>query len=82
MLTQEYRTNEEVMQELGQKAANWFPRIVPEVLSVSIFIGGAILLFRLYAFRSATDGVAAKTFTAARSLKCPTFFQPGGGRVC
>lgn len=45
---QEYKTNEEVMQQLGQKAVNWFPRIVPEVLSVSIFIGGAILLFSGY----------------------------------
>lgn len=42
---QEYRSNRKVVREFGQKAMNWFPRVVPHVLSISVFIGGAVLLF-------------------------------------
>ncbi len=42
---QEYQVNRMKVKSLGQKAADWIPRVVPEVLSVSVFIGGAILLF-------------------------------------
>lgn len=45
---QEYRVNRRKVQEISRKAMVWFPRIVPEVLSVSIFIGGTILLFSGY----------------------------------
>lgn len=42
---QEYLTNYVKVKEFGQKAVDWIPRVVPHVLSVSVFIGGAILLF-------------------------------------
>ena len=42
---QEYLVNRRKVRSLGQKAASWIPRVVPHVLSVSVFIGGAILLF-------------------------------------
>lgn len=42
---QEYQENRKTVKELGEKAADWFPRVVPQVLSISILIGGAMLLF-------------------------------------
>lgn len=42
---QEYLTNKRRVQVFGQKAVNWIPRVVPQVLSVTVFIGGSILLF-------------------------------------
>lgn len=42
---QEYLTNKRKVKVISQKAVNWIPRVVPQVLSVSVFIGGAILLF-------------------------------------
>lgn len=42
---QEYLTNRRRVQVFGKKAANWIPRVVPQVFSVSVFIGGSILLF-------------------------------------
>ncbi len=42
---QEYLTNKGKVQEIGQKAVDWIPRVVPQVLSISVFIGGSILLF-------------------------------------
>ncbi|WP_372636698.1 bifunctional lysylphosphatidylglycerol flippase/synthetase MprF [Fodinibius sp.] len=42
---QEYQVNREAVQQLGEKATDWVPRVVPHVLSFSVFIGGAILLF-------------------------------------
>ncbi|MCW9706522.1 bifunctional lysylphosphatidylglycerol flippase/synthetase MprF [Fodinibius salsisoli] len=42
---QEYQVNRKAVHEFGEKAADWVPRVVPQVLSFSVFIGGAILLF-------------------------------------
>lgn len=42
---QEYLTNRRKVKVIGQKAVNWIPRVVPQVLSISVFIGGSILLF-------------------------------------
>lgn len=42
---QEYQVNRKAVQKLGEKATDWVPRVVPQVLSFSVFIGGAILLF-------------------------------------
>lgn len=42
---QEYLTNKRKVQEISQKAVDWIPRVVPHVLSISVFIGGSILLF-------------------------------------
>lgn len=42
---QEYLTNRRRVQVFGKKAANWIPRVVPQVLSITVFIGGSILLF-------------------------------------
>lgn len=42
---QEYLTNHRKVKVMGRKAVNWIPRVVPHVLSVSVFIGGSILLF-------------------------------------
>jgi phosphatidylglycerol lysyltransferase len=42
---QEYQVNRKAVHELGEKAADWVPRVVPQVLSFSVFIGGATLLF-------------------------------------
>ncbi len=42
---QEYQENRKAVKDLGEKAVNWLPRVVPMILSFSIFIGGAILLF-------------------------------------
>ena len=42
---QEYRANHRVVQEFGSRTARWFPRIVPTIFSISIFVGGAVLLF-------------------------------------
>lgn len=45
---QEYKTNQQTVKKLGQQAVDWFPKVVPQVLSISIFIAGAILLFSGY----------------------------------
>jgi len=42
---QEYKVNQQKVAEFREKAANWVPRVVPQVMSFSVFIGGAILLF-------------------------------------
>ena len=42
---QEYLTNKRKVKEISQKAVDWIPRVVPHVLSISVFIGGSILLF-------------------------------------
>jgi len=42
---QEYKVNRQKVEEFREKAANWVPRVVPQVMSVSVFLGGAILLF-------------------------------------
>src|SRR5699024_6376026 len=42
---QEYISNKKAVHKLGERAADWAPRVVPQVLSFSVFIGGAILLF-------------------------------------
>lgn len=42
---QEYQVNRKAVHELGEKATDWVPRVVPQVLSFSVFIGGTILLF-------------------------------------
>ncbi len=42
---QEYKVNQQKVQDFREKAANWVPRVVPQVMSFSVFIGGAILLF-------------------------------------
>ncbi|HEX6982144.1 MAG TPA: bifunctional lysylphosphatidylglycerol flippase/synthetase MprF [Balneolaceae bacterium] len=42
---QEYKVNHESVKKLGEKAISWVPRVVPQVMSFSVFIGGAILLF-------------------------------------
>lgn len=42
---QEYKVNRQKVEEFREKAANWVPRVVPQVMSFSVFIGGAILLF-------------------------------------
>ncbi|HET6527733.1 MAG TPA: bifunctional lysylphosphatidylglycerol flippase/synthetase MprF [Balneolaceae bacterium] len=42
---QEYKANHESVKKLGEKAISWVPRVVPQVMSFSVFIGGAILLF-------------------------------------
>lgn len=42
---QEYIVNRRKVKVLQRKAANWVPRVVPQVMSFSVFIGGAILLF-------------------------------------
>lgn len=42
---QEYKANRASMKRFGEKAMSWVPRVVPQVMSFSVFIGGAILLF-------------------------------------
>ncbi len=42
---QEYTANRKVVKEFGSRTANWFPRIVPTLFSISIFLGGTVLLF-------------------------------------
>ncbi|NGP88885.1 bifunctional lysylphosphatidylglycerol flippase/synthetase MprF [Fodinibius halophilus] len=42
---QEYVVNRKKVHALKDKALDWVPRVVPQVMSFSIFIGGAILLF-------------------------------------
>jgi phosphatidylglycerol lysyltransferase len=42
---QEYKVNKQKVEEFREKAAHWVPRVVPQVMSFSVFIGGAILLF-------------------------------------
>lgn len=42
---QEYKVNREKVKKISEKAADWVPRVVPQVMSFSIFVGGAILLF-------------------------------------
>lgn len=42
---QEYIVNRRKVKILQKKAANWVPRVVPQVMSFSVFIGGSILLF-------------------------------------
>lgn len=42
---QEYKVNREKVKEISEKAADWVPRVVPQVMSFSVFLGGAILLF-------------------------------------
>jgi len=42
---QEYIVNRHKMQQIKDKAVDWVPRVVPQVMSFSVFIGGAILLF-------------------------------------
>lgn len=42
---QEYKVNRKKVKELGEKAADWVPRVVPQVMSISVFVGGALLLF-------------------------------------
>lgn len=42
---QEYLVNRHRVQQFKDKATHWVPRVVPQVMSFSIFIGGAILLF-------------------------------------
>lgn len=42
---QEYIVNRRKVKVLQRKAANWVPRVVPQVMSFSVFVGGAILLF-------------------------------------
>ncbi|MEL7834482.1 bifunctional lysylphosphatidylglycerol flippase/synthetase MprF [Fodinibius sp. Rm-B-1B1-1] len=42
---QEYIVNRRKMKVLQRKAASWVPRVVPQVMSFSIFVGGTILLF-------------------------------------
>ena len=42
---QEYLVNRKKVQEFREKATDWVPRVVPQVMSFSVFIGGAILLF-------------------------------------
>ena len=42
---QEFKANRQKVEELRERAANWVPRVVPQVMSFSVFIGGAILLF-------------------------------------
>ena len=42
---QEYKANRQKVEEFREKAADWVPRVVPQVMSFSVFIGGAILLF-------------------------------------
>lgn len=42
---QEYIVNRRKVKVIQQRAANWVPRVVPQVMSFSVFIGGTILLF-------------------------------------
>lgn len=42
---QEYKVNQQKVEEFRERAADWVPRVVPQVMSFSVFIGGAILLF-------------------------------------
>ncbi len=42
---QEYKANSRVVKEFGSRTAGLFPRIVPTIFSVSVFVGGAVLLF-------------------------------------
>jgi phosphatidylglycerol lysyltransferase len=42
---QEYKVNRQVVKDFGSRTASWFPRVVPLAFSISIFIGGTILLF-------------------------------------
>lgn len=42
---QEYQVNRKVVKEFGSRTARWYPRVVPHVFSVLIFIGGTVLLF-------------------------------------
>lgn len=42
---QEYVANRKVVKEFGSRTANWIPRIVPTAFSISIFLGGVVLLF-------------------------------------
>ena len=42
---QEYKTNRRVVREFGDRTAKWLPQVVPSIFSVTIFIGGVVLLF-------------------------------------
>lgn len=42
---QEYQVNRQVVKEFGSRTARWFPQVVPLLFSISVFIGGTILLF-------------------------------------
>jgi len=42
---QEYRVNKEKVRRISEKAADWVPRVIPQVMSFSVFLGGTILLF-------------------------------------
>ncbi|MGM0546578.1 MAG: bifunctional lysylphosphatidylglycerol flippase/synthetase MprF [Bacteroidota bacterium] len=42
---QEYIVNRRKVKVLQRKAANWVPRVIPQVMSFSVFVGGTILLF-------------------------------------
>lgn len=42
---QEYKVNQQKVKEFREKATDWVPRVVPQVMSFSVFVGGAILLF-------------------------------------
>lgn len=42
---QEYRVNQHRVHAIKDKALDWVPRIIPQVMSFSVFISGAILLF-------------------------------------
>ncbi|WP_138429932.1 bifunctional lysylphosphatidylglycerol flippase/synthetase MprF [Fodinibius saliphilus] len=42
---QEYIVNRQKVHALKDKALDWVPRVVPQVMSFSVFVGGAILLF-------------------------------------
>lgn len=42
---QEYVANRKVVKEFGSRTANWIPRLVPTIFSISVFLGGMVLLF-------------------------------------
>lgn len=42
---QEYKVNQKKVKKIGEKAMDWVPRVVPQAMSLSVFVGGAILLF-------------------------------------
>lgn len=42
---QEYLVNRQKVKAFRNKAVNWVPRVIPQVMSFSVFIAGAILLF-------------------------------------
>lgn len=42
---QEYQVNRRKVKVMSHKARSWVPRVVPQAMSLSVFLGGAILLF-------------------------------------